>query len=94
MQAAQPTGPRSSLEEIEPSRVQNLFHINTRVTRFQNFGLGVECLQQSSDSCSGIFIHGLDLVDDENICELDLVHHEVGDGTLILWDNVLGSISI
>lgn len=94
MQAAQPTGPRSSLDEIEPPRVQNFFYVDTGVARFQNFGVGVKHFQQIPDPCAGSLVHGLNLVDDEDICEFNLVHHEVGDGTLILWYNLFGSVSV
>lgn len=88
METAQPARSRRRLEEIKPPGVQDLVDVNARVIRLEHFGGGIEHLQQGSDALARLLVHRLDLVDDDHVGELDLVHHQVRYRALVLRDDL------
>lgn len=73
MQTPQPPSPTSSLQEIKPSRLDDLLHINLRVLTLQHLGIRIQECKEMFYPSETRRINHIRFVDDEHVCELDLI---------------------
>lgn len=88
MQVLQPSGPSAGYLQIEGSGVEDLLDIHASVAGAQNLGPAIHGLDGPFDTLQGLVIHYVRLVQDDDVCELDLIDHEVRDRSLVLGNDV------
>lgn len=94
MQAPQPAGARRSLEEIEPVRLDDLLDVDLGVAGLDDLGIRIQQFDQLPDPLPDRLVDRLDLVDDQDVCKLDLIDHQVGDGPLVVRRDLLRAVAV
>ena len=71
--------------------IDNLLDIDLAVARLNDFGSVVELLDQVKDTSAVFLANHVDLVENDHICELDLVDHQVADCSFVFWRHIVTS---
>jgi hypothetical protein len=73
----QPSISRLSQFNVEHASVDNLGHWHLAIVAFNDLGSMVELLDQAADRFATGSVHGIDLVQHDDVCKLDLINHQV-----------------
>ena len=77
MQILQPSVAGLCQFNVEHAGVDNLSHGHFAIVALDDLGAMIQLLDQAADRFATGSVHGIDLVQHDDVCKLDLVNHQV-----------------
>jgi hypothetical protein len=91
MEILQPTIASLCQLNIEHASIDNLSHRNFAIVALNDLSAMVQLLDQAANGVAARSIHSIDLVQNNNVCELDLVDHEVRNGSFVFRSDIVSA---